>query len=210
MSASQLHDAGFIGYDFLEGCVIEQELTNCLQDTSRVQRDLCDLSDESKSQEVILYTSIVYSIALLSVALRIAGKAVSKRLAWDDVMVVAALFLTAIPMGCVLDMVLKGFGEHLWNLEDGKLLPILRYCKLPFCNTSAVTLIGASIHLLVDVRHCTVYDQDLVGLVISRDLQDAQISDHRICLPRVLGHQQLDDVPHHHLRLQPSFLVLES
>lgn len=125
-------------------------------------------------------------------------------------MVVAALFLTAIPLGCVLDMALKGFGEHLWNLEDGKLLPILRYCKFPSCDTLAITLIGASVHLLVDVRHRTVYDQDLVGLVVSRDLQDAQISDHRIRLPRVLGHQQLGDFFHHHLRLQPSSLVLES
>lgn len=80
-------------------------------------------------QQVILYTSIVYSIAFISVVLRIAGKAVSQRLAWDDAMVVAALFLTAIPLGCVLDMSQKGFGEHLWNLEDGKLLPILRNCR---------------------------------------------------------------------------------
>jgi hypothetical protein len=71
----------------------------------------------------------VYSIAFFSVVLRIAGKIVSRRLAWDDAMVVAALFLTAIPLGCVLDMALKGFGEHLWNLKDGKLLSILRYRK---------------------------------------------------------------------------------
>lgn len=104
-------------------------MTNCVQDTSRVQRDLCDLSDESKTGELILYTSIVYSIAFLSVVLRIAGKAVSKRLAWDDAMVLSALLLTAIPLGCVLDMAFKGFGEHLWNLQDDMLLPILRYCK---------------------------------------------------------------------------------
>ena len=85
---------------------------------------------------MILYTSIVYSIAFLSVMLRIAGKAVSRRLAWDDAMVVAALLLTAVPLGCVLDMALKGFGEHLWNLEDGKLLPILRYRELLPCGTS--------------------------------------------------------------------------
>lgn len=62
--------------------------------------------------------------------LRVAGKAVSKRLSWDDAVVVAALLLTVVPLGCVLDMAINGFGEHLWNLEDGKLLPILRYCKL--------------------------------------------------------------------------------
>ncbi|KAJ8109762.1 hypothetical protein OPT61_g7220 [Boeremia exigua] len=114
---------------------LEQELAACLLanctmqdalDTSRVQADLCDLSEESKTKQVLLYTCIVYSIAFLSVALRVAGKAVSQRLAWDDAMVVAALFLTAVPLGFVLDMVFKGFGDHLWNLHDGKLLPILR------------------------------------------------------------------------------------
>lgn len=128
MSASKLHDAGLVGYDCLEDSRDGQRLTG-VQDTSRVQRDLCNLSDESKTGEVILYTSIVYSIAFLSVTLRIVGKVVSKRLSWDDAMVVAALLLTAIPLGCVLDMALKGFGEHLWNLEDGRLLPILRYCE---------------------------------------------------------------------------------
>ncbi|KAH6629439.1 hypothetical protein C7974DRAFT_186331 [Boeremia exigua] len=116
--------------DSLEHQLAACLLSNCTMqdslDTSRVQSDLCHLSEESKVQQVILYTSIVYSIAFISVVLRIAGKAVSQRLAWDDAMVVAALFLTAIPLGCVLDMSQKGFGEHLWNLEDGKLLPILR------------------------------------------------------------------------------------
>lgn len=109
----------------LANCTMQDSL-----DASRVQADLCNLSDESRTQEVILYSGIVYSIAFLSVVLRIAGKAVAKRLAWDDAMVVAALVLTALPLGCVLDMALKGFGEHVWNLEDGTLLPILRYRRL--------------------------------------------------------------------------------
>jgi hypothetical protein len=76
-----------------------------------------------------LYTGVVYSIAFLSVVLRIAGKTVSQRLSWDDAVVVAALLLTAIPLGCVLVMAVEGFGEHLWNIRDGKLLPILRYSE---------------------------------------------------------------------------------
>jgi hypothetical protein len=130
-----------------------------------VQADLCNLPEESKTQEVILYTSIVYSIAFLSVSLRIAGKMVSKRLSWDDAMVVAALLLTVVPLGCVLDMALKGFGEHLWNLEDGKLLPILRDRK---CRTvsSVDNADGLSLHLMGDLRHHTLYDQNLSGLVL--------------------------------------------
>ncbi|KZM22705.1 hypothetical protein ST47_g6127 [Ascochyta rabiei] len=122
--------ACFCSNEPLEYALAACLLVNCtMQDsleTSRVQADLCNLSNDSKTQELILYTSIVYSIAFLSVALRICGKAVSKRLAWDDVMVVAALLLTALPLGFVLDMTKKGFGEHLWNLEDNKLSPILR------------------------------------------------------------------------------------
>lgn len=128
MYACQLYHAGLIGQALILSLYAEPKLT-LRAETSRVQSDLCNLSDESKTREVILYTSIVYSIAFFSVVLRIAGKAVSKRLAWDDAMVVAALFLTAIPLGCVLDMAVKGFGKHLWNLEDGKLISILRYCR---------------------------------------------------------------------------------
>ncbi|KAJ8112826.1 hypothetical protein OPT61_g4902 [Boeremia exigua] len=96
-------------------------------ETSRVQADLCNLPEESKVQEITLYTGVVYSIAFLSVTLRIAGKMVSKRLSWDDIVVVAGLLLVAIPVGCVLHTAPKGFGDHLWNLEDGNLQLILHY-----------------------------------------------------------------------------------
>jgi hypothetical protein len=78
------------------------ELTLSSTDTARVQADLCNLSTESKKQKLILYTSIVYSIAFVSIFLRIIGKIVSKRLAWDDLAVVSALLLTAIPAGCII------------------------------------------------------------------------------------------------------------
>jgi putative Ca2+/H+ antiporter (TMEM165/GDT1 family) len=81
-------------------------LANCTMadttGTARVQADLCDLSQESKRMQVFLYTGIVYSLAFLFVVLRIAGKMVSSRLSLDDIMVVAALLLTAVPLGCVL------------------------------------------------------------------------------------------------------------
>lgn len=161
----------------------------CLQDTSRVQRDLCNLPNESKTGDVILYTGIVYSIAFLSVTLRITGKIVSKRLAWDDAMVVAALLLTAIPLGCVLDMALQGFGDHLWNLEDGKLLPILRYCKDTHSAMLVIALIETSVHLVVGLHHRPGYDQGLTVVVLSRDFQDTQVSGHRVYCPRILDRQ---------------------
>lgn len=78
---------------------------------------------------MFIYTGIIYPLAILLVALRIAGKIVSKHLSMDDWLVVAALLLLALPVGCVLEMSKIGFGEHLWNLEDGGLLRILRFCR---------------------------------------------------------------------------------
>lgn len=95
----------------------------------KVQAEICNLSQESKQTELFLSTSIVYSVALLLVGLRIAGKIVTKHLSLDDWIVIAALILLALPVGCVLAMTKIGFGKHLWALEDGQLLRILRYCK---------------------------------------------------------------------------------
>ncbi len=71
-------------------------------DTARVNAEMCMLSDESQRRSVIVYTIIVYAIALTLVALRVAGKVVSKRLAWNDAPIVAAVLLAAVPIGCVL------------------------------------------------------------------------------------------------------------
>jgi putative Ca2+/H+ antiporter (TMEM165/GDT1 family) len=82
---------------------------------------MCHLSNDSKSWDVILYTCIVFSIALASVILRLIGKWASSRLSWDDAMVAGAILMTVVPLYFVLHMALNGFGEHLWNLDDGKL-----------------------------------------------------------------------------------------
>jgi hypothetical protein len=108
-------------------------LSNCtMSDTLgsvKVQSKLCSFSQESKRTEMLMYTSIVYSMAILLVALRLAGKLVAKNLSLDDWVVIAALVLLALPVGCVLAMTKIGFGRHLWNLENGELLRILRLCK---------------------------------------------------------------------------------
>jgi hypothetical protein len=110
-------------------------LANCTvadsQTTSRVQASLCGLPHEDKRTQVYLATAVVYPLACLFVALRLAGKIATKRLGWDDGIVVAALLLAAVPMGFVLAMTKLGFGEHLWDLGEGRLVVILKYCKLP-------------------------------------------------------------------------------
>jgi hypothetical protein len=108
-------------------------LSNCtMSDTLgsvKVQSKICSFSQESKRTEMFMYTSIIYSMAILLVALRLAGKLVAKNLSLDDWVVIAALVLLALPVGCVLAMTKIGFGRHLWNLENGELLRILRLCK---------------------------------------------------------------------------------
>ena len=84
------------------GCM----LANCtMQDslqTARVQAVLCDLPNDSKRSDVFTYTGIVYSVAFSFVALRTAGKLVSKGLALDDYMVIFAILLSALPVACAL------------------------------------------------------------------------------------------------------------
>lgn len=109
----------------------------------------------------------MYSIAVVAVALRIAGKLFSKRLAWDDAVVVAALLLTAIPVACVLQMALHGFGQHLWDLEDDSLKPILRYCKRDYDPTRGHLHTDTfSIRFMVHIRRRTLYDQGISGIVL--------------------------------------------
>lgn len=124
------------------------------QKTARVQANLCNLSHETKRYDVVLVTGIVYALAVLLVVLRIGGKVVSKRLSLDDWIVACAVLLSAIPVGCVLAMTSLGFGDHLWNLEDGRLLPILRYCTTLLYLDSARTnitavLIASSTYVIV-------------------------------------------------------------
>jgi hypothetical protein len=108
-------------------------LANCtMADTLgaiKVQADICNFSRESKRTEMFMYTGIIYPLAIFLVALRIAGKIVLKHLSMDDGLVVSSLLLLALPVGCVLEMTKIGFGKHLWDLQDGELLRILRFCK---------------------------------------------------------------------------------
>lgn len=70
--------------------------------TARVNAEMCVLSNESQRSSVMVYTITVYAVALTLVALRVAGKVVSERFAWNDAPIVAAVLLAAVPIGCVL------------------------------------------------------------------------------------------------------------
>ena len=79
--------------------------------TARVNAEMCALSDESQRNSVIVCTITVYAVALTLVALRVAGKVVSKRVAWNDAPIVAAVLLAAVPIGCVLASELSGITQ---------------------------------------------------------------------------------------------------
>lgn len=96
-------------------------------DTAKVQASLCSLSNDSATREVYLHTSIIFSIAVLFVALRMAGKILAKRISPDDWIILVAMLLTTIPCGCVLAMTGMGFGEHVWNLKHGQLRQCLQF-----------------------------------------------------------------------------------
>lgn len=146
MSACKLHNGRQFGYDSIKYHAIALRLKSAIG-TARVNAEMCMLSDESQRSSVVAYTISVYAVALSLVALRVVGKIVSKRLAWNDAPIVAAALLAAVPIACVLaskdlmscpkddytnaatPVTKIGFGEHLWNLDDDTFVPILRYCE---------------------------------------------------------------------------------
>ncbi|EMD64139.1 hypothetical protein COCSADRAFT_89724 [Bipolaris sorokiniana ND90Pr] len=106
-------------------------LANCTMadtlNTAKVQQDICHLSNESKQKDVYIYTIACYTIAVSFVLLRVIGRIVTRRFALDDYIVITALLFTTVPLGLVLKMAGVGFGEHLWNLQEGQLLQNLRF-----------------------------------------------------------------------------------
>ncbi|KAM0274306.1 hypothetical protein ACHAQH_007980 [Verticillium albo-atrum] len=53
-------------------------------------------------------------------------KVTTSGLSFEDTIITTAVLLTPVPIVCVDFMVSLGFGKHLWDLEDGHLLKILR------------------------------------------------------------------------------------
>lgn len=78
-------------------------LAECrLIDTAKVLADICNLSSESKTHQVFLYTIIIVSVAVVSVVLRITGKLLAGRISADDCIIVVAVLLTAVPAACII------------------------------------------------------------------------------------------------------------
>ncbi|KAF2440648.1 hypothetical protein P171DRAFT_489345 [Karstenula rhodostoma CBS 690.94] len=106
----------------LSNCTMHDSLS-----TAKVQQDICNFSDESRQHDNYVYTITCYTIPTIFVLLRMIGRPVALRFAFDDYIVVVVLFLTAVPLGLVLKMAGIGFGQHLWNIQPGQLLENLRF-----------------------------------------------------------------------------------
>ncbi|KAF2122235.1 hypothetical protein BDV96DRAFT_609196 [Lophiotrema nucula] len=135
-------------------------LANCTMadalGTAKVQADICHFSDESTTREVTIYTVTVFTIGAISVALRITGKLVAKRVSSDDWIIIAAILLASIPCGCVLAMTQLGFGEHLWNLQPRHLLRVLR---LFYIAESAYVIVLGLIKVSLVMFYLQIFDQ---------------------------------------------------
>jgi hypothetical protein len=63
----------------------------------------------------------------------------------------------------------KGFGEHLWNLQDKKLSPIL-FERKSFVYNLRIIFDMNSLHFMVHLHCCSLYDQSLARPVLPANL----------------------------------------
>jgi hypothetical protein len=161
----------------MSACLLDNCTMAETQGTARVQANICNLSKESKRTEMFWYSSILYAIGFLTIALRIAGKIVSKRLAWDDWVLVGALLFITLPLACVFAMTNIGFGEHLWNLEDNMLMPILRYCMFAFIYSTYSLTVIQFISLGLPISWCLPSSKSLwsFSILISSIRHDSEL-----------------------------------
>ncbi|OLN86914.1 Guanine deaminase [Colletotrichum chlorophyti] len=93
------------GACLIANCTMQDSL-----DLAKLQATQCTLPHESQTTKMLVILITVYVIALIAIALRLVAKSQAKTWNIDDILIVAAI----------------GFGMHLYDLEPGALLEILR------------------------------------------------------------------------------------
>ncbi|ROW01257.1 hypothetical protein VMCG_05955 [Cytospora schulzeri] len=115
--------------------ILLHEATTCLTancsmqdglDMARFEAANCGFPNESRSSDVMIIMSALYGVTVVFVALRILSKMITHTFCAEDHMIISAVIISAAPFACVVYMAELGFGSHLWDLEDGALLRILR------------------------------------------------------------------------------------
>jgi hypothetical protein len=82
----------------------------------------------------------------------------------------------------------KGFGEHLWNLQDKMLSPIL-FERKSFVYRLKTLFDIDSLRLMVHLRRCSVYDQSLTRPVLPANLPVPPFPKNSLHCARFYRHQ---------------------
>lgn len=116
----QLHDAGWPWYVILishasfanagpasgdQGASERHDTVTdraCVLAVSRFQAAECSFSNESRSKEVIIVMSALYGVTVVFVLLRILSKMITHTFCAEDYMIISAVILSAVPLGCVV------------------------------------------------------------------------------------------------------------
>ncbi|KZL82968.1 cfem domain-containing protein [Colletotrichum incanum] len=105
----------------LANCTMQDSL-----DLAKLQATQCSLPHESQTAKVLAILLTVYVSAAVAVGLRLVAKSLAKTWNLDDVLIISALVIAIAPVSFVILMATKGFGTHLYDLQPGGLLEILR------------------------------------------------------------------------------------
>ncbi|OBR11684.1 CFEM domain-containing protein [Colletotrichum higginsianum IMI 349063] len=105
----------------LANCTMQDSL-----DLAKLQATQCNLPHESQTAKVLAILIAVYTVAALAVGLRLLAKNLAKTWNLDDVLIISALVIAIAPVTFIILMATKGFGTHLYDLEPGGLLEVLR------------------------------------------------------------------------------------
>ncbi|KAH6695508.1 hypothetical protein F5X68DRAFT_227483 [Plectosphaerella plurivora] len=97
---------------------------------ARVQASVCNLPHQDSGREVLVIIFVMAAVAYLAIGLRIFSMWLNRDVNYDDCLILVAAVASVLPFVCVGLMVKEGFGIHLWDLEDGALLKILRLLYL--------------------------------------------------------------------------------
>ncbi|CCF38423.1 hypothetical protein CH063_09513 [Colletotrichum higginsianum] len=114
------------------GCDLTNTTCSCAStglDLAKLQATQCNLPHESQTAKVLAILIAVYTVAALAVGLRLLAKNLAKTWNLDDVLIISALVIAIAPVTFIILMATKGFGTHLYDLEPGGLLEVLRLCE---------------------------------------------------------------------------------
>ncbi|KAL0943596.1 integral membrane protein (CFEM domain-containing protein) [Colletotrichum truncatum] len=105
----------------LANCTMQDSL-----DLAKLQASQCNLPHESQTTKMLAILVVVYTSAVVAIGLRLIAKSLAKTWSIDDVLIIAAIVIAIAPFSFVILMASKGFGTHLYDLQPGGLLEILR------------------------------------------------------------------------------------